>query len=49
MAMHIKDFLLKHPTFKKVVNKLDRIQLRKKQVSLYSILENLVINHIVYI
>ncbi len=44
MAMRIKDFLLKHPTFLKVVNKLDRIQLRKKQVSLYSILENLVIN-----
>jgi membrane protein len=37
-------FLLDSRTYKKVVRRLDNIHLRKKQVSIYSILENLVIN-----
>lgn len=37
-------FLLDSRTYKKVVHRLDNIHLRKKEVSIYKILENLVIN-----
>ena len=37
-------FLLDSRTFKKVVHRLDNIHLRKKEVSIYKILENLFIN-----
>lgn len=37
-------FLLDTRTYKKVVHRLDNIHLRNKEVSIYSILENLVIN-----
>jgi len=35
------EYIREHPTAKKIVRRLDRIQLRKKQVSLYLILVNL--------
>lgn len=38
------DFLLDTRTYKKLVQRLDNIHLRKKQVSIYKILENLIIN-----
>ena len=44
MSKSIRDYLHHHPTSIKVVRRLDRIQLRKKKVSLYKILENLAIN-----
>lgn len=37
-------FLLDSRTFKKIVHRLDNIHLRKKEVSIYKILENLFIN-----
>jgi len=41
---NIIKFLLDTRTYKKVVQRLDNIHLRKKEVSIYKILENLVIN-----
>ena len=41
---NIIKFLLDSRTFKKVVHRLDNIHLRKKEVSIYRILENLVVN-----
>ena len=44
MIRKFKNYIVNLPGYKKLVYRLDRIRLRKKKVSVYQILENLILN-----
>ncbi len=44
MIRKVKNYIINLPGYQKLIYRLDRIHLRKRQVSLYQILENLILN-----